>query len=170
MYLANLPLAWKPLILWGFVFFFLLKCVELSINYPIEVLKNGKQKWADILGKDSGMCETGKRRDYTHTLTARSLRHGRHGSLTHILLLWSTGPDRAPQKTHDYGLIPHGSRSHPPSKFISRENKKSSDRDDWVAGNLVHWLTESLLRRNFPSHLPFLLWAAEECFSFLRAD
>lgn len=48
-----------------------------------------------------------------------------------------------------------------------QKTKKLWDRAGWVARNLPHSLTGSLLRRNVPSHRLLRLRAAEECFSFL---
>lgn len=80
--------------------------------------------WADILSTDSGMCVRGSWEEGGRTLTARRLRHGRHGGLTHNQLLRSSGPDRAPLKPHDHGLLSaRESRPEPPIEFISREKR-----------------------------------------------
>lgn len=94
------------------------------------------------------MCERDKRKGdctlhvYTHThthiLTACSLRHGRHGGLTHIRLEHRAGP--GPRTRYHGSLSPHKPRPPPPSEFISKQRSFYAV----MAQSLETWFTLSL--------------------------
>lgn len=74
----------------------------------------------------------------THTLTACSLRHGRHGGLTHIRLEHRAGP--GPRTRYHGSLSPHKPRPPPPSEFISKKEVFYAE----MAQSLETWFTLSL--------------------------
>lgn len=91
-------------------------------------------------GRESAHCTyTHTHHMYTHTLTACSLRHGRHGGLTHIQLEHRAGP--GPRTRYHGSLSPHKPRPPPPSEFISKkEGFTPWWLSRWKLGSLSHSL------------------------------
>lgn len=141
-----------PLALTVFSAALCLNCVEV-MRQKCERTKTKKRE--DFLNKDSGLCvretrgretahctysHTHTHTTCTHTLTACSLRHGRHGGLTHIRLEHRAGP--GPRTRYHGSLSPHKPRPPPPSEFISKKEVFTPWwLSRWKLGSLSHSLS-----------------------------
>lgn len=99
----------------------------------------------------------------THTLTACSLRHGRHGGLTHIRLEHRAGP--GPRTRYHGSLSPHKPRPPPPSEFISKKEVfyavMAQSLETWFTLSLTLYYVVTSPPFTTSSSPPLLLWAAE---------
>lgn len=96
-------------------------------------------------------------------LTAGRLRHGRHGSLTHIRrpLELRAGPGGPLLESQAYDLLQYQNRTHPPTDSISGESK--------VCEPSARWVTASVCVGTPPSHFCFL-WPVNASHSAARIE
>lgn len=138
-----------PLALTVFSAALCLNCVEVMRQKCERTkTKNEKTSWIKIADcvwerQEEGRLHTARIHTHTtctHTLTACSLRHGRHGGLTHIRLEHRAGP--GPRTRYHGSLSPHKPRPPPPSEFISKKEVFTPWwLSHWKLGSLSHSLS-----------------------------